>query len=88
MPVAGCLSLSDNYIIEIKPKSVGRTVQAGIVVRDGSGFRFFAATHAFNALEGQFFDSPKAAEHAALRRIAYRDSAEALTKAIPRQLRT
>jgi hypothetical protein len=58
----------DNYIIEVRPP-YGVAVQAGIVVRDGSGFRFFAATYAFNSLEGQLFKSPKAAEHAALRRI-------------------
>jgi acid phosphatase family membrane protein YuiD len=60
--------MSDNYIIEIRPKFTHATVQAGIVVRDGHGFRFFAAAHAFNALEGQFFKSPKAAEQAALQR--------------------
>ncbi len=60
--------MSDNYIIEIRPKFTHVTVQAGIVVRDGNGFRFFAAAHAFNALEGQLFKSPKAAEHAALQR--------------------
>jgi hypothetical protein len=59
----------DNYIIEIRPTS-GITVQAAIVVRDGHGFRFFAATRAFEALEGHVFKSPKAAEQAALRRIS------------------
>ena len=44
--------MSDNYIIEIRPAS-GITVQAGIVVRDDRGFRFFAATRAFDALEGK-----------------------------------
>jgi hypothetical protein len=62
--------MSDNYIIEIRPSAVGITVQAGVVVRDGRGFRFFAATHAFNRLEGRFFESPKAAERAALRHVA------------------
>jgi hypothetical protein len=60
--------MSDNYIIEIRPKFTHATVQAGIVVRDRHGFRFFAAAHAFNVLEGQLFKSPKAAEHAALQR--------------------
>jgi len=60
----------DNYIIEVRPKSVGITVQAGVVVRDGRGFRFFAATDAFNSLEGQLFKNPKAAERAALCRAA------------------
>lgn len=59
----------DNYIIEIRPNAVGITVQAGIVVRDGHRFRFFAATHAFNSLEGHLFKSPKEAEKAALRQV-------------------
>jgi hypothetical protein len=62
--------MSDNYIIEIRPKSVGITVQAGVVVRDGRGFRFFAATDAFNSLEGRLFKNPKAAERAALCRVS------------------
>jgi hypothetical protein len=44
-------------------------VQAGIVVRDGRGFRFFAATHAFNPLEGHLFKNPREAEKAALRQV-------------------
>ena len=59
--------MSDNYIIEIHPTSVGITVQAGIVVRDGRRFRFYAATDAFGSLEGRLFKSLKAAESAALR---------------------
>lgn len=55
-----------SVIIEILPKSDGTTVQAGIVVRDGHGFRFYAATHAFNSLESQLFESPNAVESAAL----------------------
>jgi hypothetical protein len=62
--------MSDNYIIEIRPRSAGITVQAGIVIRDGHGFRFFAASHAFDSLDGQFFKNPKAAEQAAIRRVA------------------
>jgi hypothetical protein len=62
--------VSDNYIIEIRPNSAGITVQAGIVVRDGHGFRFFAATDAFYGLERQFFKSPRAAEKAASRYVA------------------
>ncbi len=62
--------MSDNYVIEIRPKSVGITVQAGLVVRDRRGFRFFAATEAFNSLEGQLFKNPKAAERAALCRVS------------------
>jgi len=61
--------MSDNYVIEVRPKSAGVTVQAGIVVRDGEGFRFFAASHTFDALEGQVFKSPRAAERAARHRV-------------------
>jgi hypothetical protein len=61
--------MSDNYVIEVNSKIAGITVQAGIVVRDGQGFRFFAASRAFDALEGQVFKSPRAAEHAALDRV-------------------
>ena len=64
--------MSDNYIIEIH--SNGITVEAGIVIRDGHRFRFYAATHAFNSLEGQLFESPKAAESAALRHIVERST--------------
>jgi hypothetical protein len=53
----------DTYIIETRKGA------AGIVVRDGDGFRFFAATHDFNGLEGQVFSTPKEAEAAALRHI-------------------
>jgi hypothetical protein len=56
----------DNYIIEIQPAAAGTTISAGVVVRDGQGFRFFAATHAFARLEGQLFATPRAAERAAL----------------------
>jgi len=44
-------------------------MQAGIVVRDGHRFRFYAATNAFRSLEGQLFKSPRAAESATLRQI-------------------
>jgi hypothetical protein len=53
----------DTYIIETRKGA------AGIVVRDGTGFRFFAATHAFNGLEGKIFGTPKEAETAALRHV-------------------
>jgi hypothetical protein len=53
----------DTYIIETRKGA------AGIVVRDGRGFRFFAATHDFNSLEGQVFSTPKQAEAAALRHL-------------------
>ncbi len=53
----------DSYIIET------RNGAAGIVVRDGTRFRFFAATTAFSDLEGQLFNTPKVAEAAAVRHI-------------------
>jgi hypothetical protein len=62
--------MSDNYIIEVRPSSSGVTFPAGIVVRDGRSFKFFAASQVFSPLEGQRFDSPRTAEQAALRRIA------------------
>jgi len=53
--------MSDTYIIEVSSQA------AGIVVRDRGGFRFFAATHRFNALEGQVFRNAREAERAAKR---------------------
>jgi hypothetical protein len=55
--------MSPTYIIET------RRGAAGIVVRDGRGFRFFAATHEFRSLDGQLFATPGAAEAAALDRL-------------------
>ena len=55
--------MSDTYIIEVSSKT------AGIVVRDADGYRFFAATHRFNRLEGQLFRNAREAERAA-RRLA------------------
>jgi len=53
--------MPDAYVIEIS----GRT--AGIVARDARdlNFNFFAATHSFNAMEGQRFSDPLAAERVA-----------------------
>jgi hypothetical protein len=53
--------MSDTYIIEIGSKA------AGIVVRYLDGYRFFAASHRFNALEGQLFRNAREAERAAIR---------------------
>ena len=50
---------SDTYIIEVSQQA------AGIVVRDPDGFRFFAATHRFNPMEGQLFANAREAERAA-----------------------
>lgn len=53
--------MSDAYVIEVS----GRT--AGIVTRDARdvSFNFFAAAHPFNAMEGQRFPDPLAAERVA-----------------------
>ena len=61
----------DNYIVEIRPVA-GVTISAGVIVREGHGFRFFAATHAFDRLEGQIFATPKAAQKAALLHVSHR----------------
>ena len=53
--------MSDTYIIEVGSRP------AGIVVRNPDGYRFFAATHRFNALEGQLFRNAREAERAAIR---------------------
>jgi hypothetical protein len=53
--------MSDAYIIEVRSKA------AGIVVRERDGYRFFAATHDYNPLEGQVFRNARDAEHAAMR---------------------
>ena len=55
------VAMSDTYIIEVSSKA------AGIVVRNPEGFRFFAASHEFNRLEGQLFRNPREAERAANR---------------------
>jgi hypothetical protein len=52
--------MSNTYIIETSKGA------AGIVVRDGRGYRFFAATHDFNGLDGRLFATAKAAEDAAI----------------------
>jgi hypothetical protein len=52
--------VSDTYIIEVRSKA------AGIVVRDQGGYRFFAATHDYNRLEGQLFRNAREAERAAM----------------------
>ncbi len=53
--------MSDSYIIEVSSKP------AGIVVRDQGGYRFFAASNDFTALEGRYFSSAREAERAAAR---------------------
>jgi hypothetical protein len=56
--------MSDTYIIEVSSQA------AGIVVRDIAGFRFFAASKRFFALEGRLFRNAREAERAALRFVA------------------
>jgi hypothetical protein len=55
--------MSDSYIIEVASEP------AGIVVRLPEGYRFFAASHRFNRLEGQVFRNAREAERAARRLI-------------------
>jgi hypothetical protein len=50
--------MSPTYIIETRKGA------AGIVVRDGHGFRFFSATADCNSLDGRLFATPKDAEAA------------------------
>lgn len=65
--------MSDSYIIEVSSEA------AGIVVRDKSGFRFFAATHRFNPLDGCVFRSAREAERAATRVLAERSNPQPAT---------
>ena len=53
--------MSDAYIIEVGSET------AGIVVRNPEGYRFFAATHRLNALEGLLFRNAREAERVAVR---------------------
>jgi hypothetical protein len=52
-------AMSDTYIIEVGSQP------AGIIVRAPGGYRFFAASHRFNRLEGQIFRTAREAERAA-----------------------
>jgi hypothetical protein len=52
-------AMSDSYIIEVGSQP------AGIIVRADGGYRFFAASHRFNRLEGQIFRNAREAERAA-----------------------
>jgi hypothetical protein len=52
--------MSDTYIIEVSSQA------AGIVVRETTGYRFFAASHRFNRLEGRLFRNAREAERAAM----------------------
>ena len=56
-------AMSDSYIIEVSSQA------AGIVVRDVSGYRFFAAIEPFYRLEGQLFRHVADAQRAAMRLV-------------------
>jgi hypothetical protein len=58
--------MSDTYIIEV------RSEPAGLVVRDGGRFTFFAANSAFSSLDGRVFRNPREAEQAAIREMDLR----------------
>lgn len=51
--------MSDACVIEVRART------AGILVREGDSYCFFAAHHDFHALERQSFDSLMAAQAAA-----------------------
>jgi hypothetical protein len=51
--------MSDCYIIEVNSQP------AGVVVRNSKGFRFFAASHHFDQMEGKLYRNAGEAERAA-----------------------
>ncbi|GKQ52448.1 hypothetical protein [Bradyrhizobium sp. Ce-3] len=59
--------MSDCCVIEVSSQT------AGIVVRDTNGYEFFAASHRFQALEGQIFRNAREAERAARRLVTGQD---------------
>jgi hypothetical protein len=69
--------MSSSYIIETRKGA------AGIVVRDGRGFRFFAAQCVFNCLDGHLFATPRAAEAAARDCLCGADRQRRAPKRIP-----
>ena len=52
--------MADSYIIEVSSRA------AGIVVREASGFRFFAASQPFYRLDGRLFRHVVDAQRAAV----------------------
>lgn len=60
--------MSKAFIIEVRSRA------AGIVVHDGRRYRFYAAAHEFNGLEGRDFRSPSDAQKAAAGHIASLDT--------------
>jgi hypothetical protein len=71
--------MSDAYVIELQGAAVG------IIVRqrqNGSAYRFLAALHGFNSLEGLEFTGPFQAEKAA--RKLWREQPHILARQAPR----
>jgi hypothetical protein len=60
--------MSKAFVIEVGSRA------AGIVVHDGRCYRFYAAAHEFNGLEGRDFRSPNDAQKAAVGHMAALDS--------------
>jgi hypothetical protein len=63
--------MSKAFVIEVRSRA------AGIVVHDGRYYRFYAAAHEFNGLEGRDFRSPNDAQKAAVGHMAALDSKNA-----------
>jgi hypothetical protein len=67
----GRVIMSKAFVIEVRSRA------AGIVVHDGRRYRFYAAAHEFNGLEGRDFRSPNDAQKAAVGHMAALDSKSA-----------
>ena len=63
--------MSETYLIETDREA------AGVIVREGRGFRFLSASRRFWALEGAFYRTPREAERAARALLATRVAGEA-----------
>jgi hypothetical protein len=74
----GGVIMSKAFVIEVRSRA------AGIVVHDGKCYRFYAAAHEFNGLEGRDFRSPNDAQKAAIGHMAALDSKSA-GGGLPRQ---
>jgi hypothetical protein len=70
--------MSKAFVIEVRSRAVG------IVVYDGRRYRFYAAAHELNGLEGRDFRSPNDAQKAAVGHIAALDS-KGSRNGLPRQ---
>jgi len=68
----------DNYVIEIRPKAAGITVQAGIVVPRWPRLPVLRRDPCVShPLEGHLFKNPREAEKAALRQVTGAERARA-----------